>query len=201
MGRCEAVGRREAGGGGPLFAHESGNREIVASPFIGTTDLQSLEPHGGRRRDRRDPFGRDAFHGVHRCVSHAKSRWTAWNPSLPDRRRFTANRHPLSQAHGELEPRMALMGADERAFIIRDYPRDPRLIHLRFMGSRLSVRNGVPCALESGRARARLGGRGGFPSLPSALSSLRNRRFLGRGPEPGVARETLALPDAPQPEL
>jgi hypothetical protein len=29
---------------------------------------------------------------------------------------------------------MARMGADGRALIIRNYPRDPRLIHLRFMG-------------------------------------------------------------------
>jgi hypothetical protein len=34
-----------------------------------------------------------------------------------------------------LEPRMARMGSDGPTLIIRDYPLDPRLIHLRFMGS------------------------------------------------------------------
>jgi hypothetical protein len=35
----------------------------------------------------REPLhrGRDAFHGVRRCVTHSKSSWTGWNPSLPAR--------------------------------------------------------------------------------------------------------------------
>jgi hypothetical protein len=55
-------------------------RSLSPNPMDHGGDHPLLRMHGDQ-----EPLhhGKDAFHGVHSCVTHSKSSWTAWEASLP----------------------------------------------------------------------------------------------------------------------
>jgi hypothetical protein len=135
-------------------------------------------PRSMNQRLRRKHAGRDAFHGVHRCMSSFEIKLDGGQPVPTCQGRFMGRtnlqRLDVNRGHEPLAARETLA-----------LPTRPLISALRTANGRLMERTdpqrdlGVNWSHEPGRARARVGGRGGFPSLRSARDPLvRMRRDL-----------------------